>query len=632
MLNLNQKDNEVDALGGSTDSPRMDGSSNVLANSTADPVWKVLVYDQAGQEIISPLMKVNELRENGVTVHMHLASDRQPIPDVPAIYFVHPTTENIKRICDDLSRKLYDSYFINFISAIPRPLLEELAASTIASNSYSQVAQLDLTSKSPKIYDQYLNYVCLEDKLFTLNLGDTYKILNDPISSDSAIDQLTSRIVDSLFSLLATMGTVPIIRAPRGNAAASVAAKLDQRLREHLMNVRNNLFPDSASMSSVMRPVLIILDRNLDLSTILSHTWTYSPLVHDLLDLKLNRVVVPMEEKGVKSKKVYDIDQTDFFWQKNGGNPFPQVAEDVSAEINKYKKDVEEVTKSSGVSSLAEVDPTTNAANLKHAINILPQLTERKRTLDMHMNIATHLFKIIGDRQLDTFFQIEEAISKQTKATILEMLKDPKKDAEDKLRLFLIYYLSVDDIPKEEIAQFEEALVAAGATTTSINYVKSVRTFTRIAAASSASQQQSTSSDLFGKFTSISSKIAGHLEGTGGFENLISGVRNLLPARKDLPVTKVVDAIMEGSNNSDVDDYLYLDPKLGRNASVKQPKSKSIHQEAIVFVIGGGNYLEYQNLQDLAQRAVQKKKIAYGATEILTAKAFLKQLEALGGR
>lgn len=38
--------------------------------SQQDIVWKVLIFDQFGQEIISPLLKVNELREQGVTVHM----------------------------------------------------------------------------------------------------------------------------------------------------------------------------------------------------------------------------------------------------------------------------------------------------------------------------------------------------------------------------------------------------------------------------------------------------------------------------------------------------------------------------------------------------------------------------------
>jgi hypothetical protein len=38
--------------------------------------------------------------------------------------------------------------------------------------------------------------------------------------------------------------------------------------------------------------VLVILDRNVDLVPMLSHSWTYQALVHDVLDMKLNRVTV----------------------------------------------------------------------------------------------------------------------------------------------------------------------------------------------------------------------------------------------------------------------------------------------------------------------------------------------------
>jgi hypothetical protein len=35
-----------------------------------EPVWKILIYDRCGQDIISPLISVKELRELGVTLHM----------------------------------------------------------------------------------------------------------------------------------------------------------------------------------------------------------------------------------------------------------------------------------------------------------------------------------------------------------------------------------------------------------------------------------------------------------------------------------------------------------------------------------------------------------------------------------
>ena len=54
---------------------------------------------------------------------------------------------------------------------------------------------------------------------------------------------------------------------------------------------------------------------------------------------------------------------------------------------------------------------------------------------------------------------------------------------------------------------------------------------------------------------------------------------------------------MECKANTEVDDYLYFDPKLLRGSDVC-PKNRSPFQDAIVFMIGGGNYIEYQNLVD----------------------------------
>lgn len=45
--------------------------------------------------------------------------------------------------------------------------------------------------------------------------------------------------------------------------------------------------------------------------------------------------------------------------------------------------------------------------------------------------------------------------------------------------------------------------------------------------------------------------------------------------------------------------YLYFDPKVSKNS--RSPRQHKVaFQEAIVFVVGGGNYVEYQNLQELA--------------------------------
>ena len=88
-----------------------------------------------------------------------------------------------------------------------------------------------------------------------------------------------------------------------------VAEKLCERLRDHLLQPES-LFSEtrtSGSASSPLpapsqeRPVLLLLDRNVDLGVMLHHPWTYQPLIHDLLGIHKNRVRVTMEVIGLKT-------------------------------------------------------------------------------------------------------------------------------------------------------------------------------------------------------------------------------------------------------------------------------------------------------------------------------------------
>ena len=115
----------------------------------------------------------------------------------------------------------------------------------------------------------------------------------------------------------------------------------------------------------------------------------------------------------------------------------------------------------------------------------------------------------------------------------------------------------------------------------------------------------------------------------GAVEMLRTGVRHLLPPTKDLSITKVVDALMDMKAYLDVEDFLYFDPKVPRRSEGRAiPKSKATFQDAVVFMVGGGNYMEYQNLQEYAQK--MKRNIVYGVTELTNAQQFLRQLNELG--
>ena len=73
-----------------------------------------------------------------------------------------------------------------------------------------------------------------------------------------------------------------------------------------------------------------------------------------------------------------------------------------------------------------------------------------------------------------------------------------------------------------------------------------------------------------------------------------------------LPVTRIVQNLMDnkGGLGNEVDDYEYFDPKVLKGGSAAAelahiPRTKNPFTESIVFVVGGGNYVEFQNLIDL---------------------------------
>eukprot|EP01039_Chlorochromonas_danica_P018477 gene18477-22224_t len=101
------RDKETQLLGKMLTIASTAGPGHLSAAGDFSEQWKVLIYDQDGRDIISPLLNVGALRQKGVTLHLQLHSEREPIPDAPVVYFVRPTEANVKRIADDCAKQLY---------------------------------------------------------------------------------------------------------------------------------------------------------------------------------------------------------------------------------------------------------------------------------------------------------------------------------------------------------------------------------------------------------------------------------------------------------------------------------------------------------------------------------------------
>ncbi|KAK0415603.1 hypothetical protein QR680_012021 [Steinernema hermaphroditum] len=595
-----------------------------------EPQWKVLILDKFGQDVISPLLNVKQLRDLGVTLHLLVTLRRESLPDVPAVYFVSPTDENVKLICEDLQKAMYDQFYLNMIYPLARPRLEMLAQAAVTGSSVQQVQ---------KLMDQYLNFISLEDDLFVLRRYNedsalSYHAINDPETTGDQMTAMIDTIVDGLFSVCATMGVVPIIRCPKGyGAAEEVATKLDQKIRDNFRDARNNLFTMEnirAGQMNVHRPVLIIADRGMDLATMLHHTWTYQALIHDVLDLDLNRVSM-VDKQG--KRKQYDMNSHDRLWHYNKGKAFPEVAEAVQSDVDEYRKNEDKIKnlkkamhmEDEADEAMSMLSDTTS--KLSSTVGSLPELLEKKRLLDLHTNVATAVLDHIKQRKLDELFETEEKIlNRQQPDTPLIDLMKACSEPTDALRLMLINYLCTPNISKAELEEQCAHLQELGIDESAVKFVQRLRSFSNMHRTSEEHQGAGT------KTVSMFSKLLNHSS-----RFVMEGVKNLVLKKHNLPLTKMVDSLIDtrstgGQSTSTTEEFRYFDPKLMHSSATRdalKSRGGQLSQDVIVFVVGGGNYVEYQNIAEYG-KTKGLTRITYGTTEIVTPRQFTDQLTRLG--
>ncbi|KAJ1719075.1 Vesicle trafficking between the ER and Golgi [Coemansia erecta] len=256
---------------------------------------------------------------------------------------------------------------------------------------------------------------------------------------------------------------------------------------------------------------------------------------------------------------------------------------------------------------------------------------------------------MIKEWQLDMLFQMEEQIRRQSKSSIIKAINDPENtDMQDKMRLYILYMLANEGLKQVDRDKCEAALWAAGCDLAALEYINKLRSLNKMnssIASPSVGSGTAAGRDLLGKFLSISNRLAG-LTDSSSLAGILSGVRNLLPSNKQLPVSRIVEAVMNGrasglggsggglgiginirsgasgSSSSGgggvaaaklIENYVHFNLKQARRRNLAGSNAASDisgpSQDAIVFIVGGGNYIEYQNLMEFAQHETPCKNI-----------------------
>lgn len=430
-----------------------------------------------------------------------------------------------------------------------------------------------------------------------------------------------------------------------------VARKLSRMVAEHptLMHKK----------STIGRPLLVILDRNADLITPVQHTSTYQALIDDLLKHKANRVEFeiiqdPESKRPKKVAKKFDLDpDEDPFFTEHKFLPFPEAIEQNGTELQEVTNREQAIrAKTSGASGTA--DPmATGALDLASAVDSLPALLERKRQLEVHTSILQAAMNEVASRDVPQFYELESALatgsyrndSAKAMKDVLAMVGDTAKGTiEDKLRLIIVFalataaknadmdkvYASLQQAMEPKLAEDKSLRAKLEGGLKAISYLKKLRSMHMIPASKDMFQELQSTKDSSSSSTILSGFMAkATTQATGFLAKATERVSSMLGKTHKHHATVVLENLCEMRQGTEDEFYLYLDPKVKGDVNVSklQGMTRGVVREAIAFVIGGGCYGEYQNLQMVAN---EKRRISYGSTELLNAEAFLKQLGQLG--
>jgi hypothetical protein len=465
-----------------------------------------------------------------------------------------------------------------------------------------------------------------------------------------------------------------------------VARKLHRLVADHPALIR------SKGQHHASRPLLVILDRNADLITPLQHTSTYQALIDDVLKHTANRVEFQQAVDGGTSAsqsqhnakpktvlKKYDLDPDDDpFYSTQKFQPFPEAIESNGSELQQVTSREQEIRSSSSGGGAGTHLPDVGAASgsLALAVDSLPALLDRKKQLEVHTSILQAVMNNVAARDIPQYYELESALATgsyksdpaKAKRDVLALITGGNDDGtvvskgsvQDKLRLVIVWLLATGakSADVEDVTGALQQSVQSNPTSTvednqalvaglrALSYLKQLRSMQMIPSAV----------DMFQTQISSSSSGSGRAGGGGGAESstlssfmakATTQATGLLAKATDKVIssmlgkihkhhaTQVVENLCDFRHEDET--YLYLDPKVKGDVDVARLRGSAAEaggyrapvQRAIVFVIGGGCYGEYQNLQ-LIGSADGRRQVTYGSTEIVNSTTFLHQLGQLG--
>jgi len=425
--------------------------------------YVVLVVDPHTSKIISSCSRMYDIMEAGVLVLQNLLLDRERL-ELPAVYFVSPTVESVKRIMNDFagSKTQYETAYLYFTSAVPNDVWNMFKSSKLAQSKGRLKCFKELN----------VDFIANESRVFTLGRPNAIPRLFFP-SRTEHVDELKAQ-AKQLVALLLTMKELPYIRYAKSKKNNSLCQTLAEIVESEMKSAVSNLRDWNYEEP---RATLLIVDRSLDPNAPLMHEYTYQAMVNDLLPVDGELCLLPYEGKDVDAAVTFDakatreqqakaradaeekvrldntvvLSEDDSLWLEYRHQHIAAVMQDVSQRFREFKGQNKMAQLQSGN---GDSKSNTSLKDLLQAMKAMPNYKTMMRQFHKHMSVAAECMNQFTRMNLSDIGEMEQDMAtgvsengqvvemKKIKNKLVEMCQSPHVSVLDKLRLVMIYIIS----------------------------------------------------------------------------------------------------------------------------------------------------------------------------------------------
>ncbi|KAM8882971.1 syntaxin-binding protein 3 [Synchiropus picturatus] len=557
----------------------------IIADCRKSEIWKILILDQFTTRLLSSCCKMSDLMSEKITIVEDLHKNREPVPEMKAVYFMTPSQQGVDAVVSDFNNKpKYKSANVYFTDYCPDELFNHMKR---------HCAKFIRVCK-----EIHVNFLPLESQVFTCDYPTAFYDIYSPHSTHKS--HALETLADQLVTLCATLDEYPGVRYRKdgGTDNARVLAELvDNKLKRHY-ELDDNVKKGKTAAQ------LLILERGLDPVSPVLHELTYQAMAYDLVPIQ-NDTYRYKSKDG--SEKQAQLNEDDLLWVSLRHKHIAEVSEQIPKLVKEISANKKQPDGKITISNLAQL--------MKKMPSFRKQVTEKTVHLQLAGDCMKHYSNNVeklckAEQDLAVGSDVDGVKVKDPMRTLLPVLLH-HYSVHDKIRAVLLYIFSVNGTTEENLNKLIQHVKIEDEREFILNWkllgvpiITSASLFSRKVSRRDRSQEETYN---LSRWTPLIKDV---------MEDVME---NKLDAR-EWPHQSECPAAWNGSGA--------VSARQKKSSAQEERRSGS---RLLVFIIGGLTYSEMRSAYELT-KSLKSCQVLIGSSHVVTPVRLLDDIKALSKR